>query len=194
MPEFIEGGGGLEGLFKLKKLKKDILHRLIIMMLVWVSSVAFATGQNFYTVNRGSVHEYNVAKTGTNITYNWQAFTDASLTTLADDSQVILTLLGPGRENEIRVNWLAEGDYYLLVSLVDAKSCSNRKGWHFVVSSTDDKPTAIILGPSTVALGSCDANGYVIDASTSTGGGLAFNWSPSIYLSNATSSKPKFVP
>jgi gliding motility-associated-like protein len=164
------------------------------MMFVWVSSAALASGQNFYTVNRGSVHEYNVAKTATNITYNWQVFTDASLTTMADDSQVILTQLGTGLENEIRVSWLTEGDYYLLVSLVDAKSCSNRKGWHFVVSSTDDKPTARILGASTVSLGNCDSNGYVIDASTSTGGGLVYNWSPSIYLSNVTTSKPKFVP
>ena len=72
------------------------------MMLVWVSSVAFASGQDFYTVYRGSVHEYKVSKlaTDTNI-YTWQVFTDVSLTNQAGASQAVLTPLGMGRENEI---------------------------------------------------------------------------------------------
>jgi len=164
------------------------------MMLVWVSSVAFATGQDFYTVYRGSVHEYKVAKLATdNNIYTWQVFTDVSLTNQAGASQAVLTQLGIGRENEIKINWRIEGDFYLLVTVADLSGCSNRKAWHFVVDQTDDKPTARIAGAAIVTLGSCDVTGHILDASASSGGGLIFNWSPSVSLDNATSSKPKFI-
>ena len=164
------------------------------MMLVWVLSVAFASGQAFYRVNLGSANEYKITKPAGEITYTWQTFTDASLTTLSCSDQVLMTVLGMGRENEIKVNWLAEGDFFLLVSVLDAKGCSNRMAWHFVVGTNAENPTARIAGPSKVALASCDVKGHVIDASGSTGTGLVFNWSPSTYLDNPSSSKPKFIP
>jgi gliding motility-associated-like protein len=165
------------------------------MILVWVSSVAMVTGQGFYTVNRGSVHEYKVTKvtTDTNI-YTWQVFTDVGLSSQASVSQAVLTPMGVGRENEIKINWRADGDYYLLLTVSDPNGCTNWEYWHFVVDQTDDKPTARIAGPSIVTLGSCDVAGHIIDAGVSGGGGLAFSWSPSIYLDNVTSSKPKFIP
>jgi len=164
------------------------------MMLVWVSSVAFAAGQDFYTAYRGSVHEYKISKNIFEVTYSWQVFTDQSLVTPAGASQVVMTPLGPGRENEIQIKWNSSGDYYLLVSVSNPAGCTNREYWHFVVDQTDDKPTARIAGPSIVTLGSCDVAGHIIDASVSGGGGLAFSWSPSIYLDNIASSKPKFIP
>ena len=167
---------------------------MIIMMLVWVSSVAFAAGQDFYTAYRGSVHEYKISKNIFEVTYSWQVFTDQSLVTPAGASQVVMTPLGPGRENEIQIKWNSSGDYYLLVSVSNPAGCTNREYWHFVVDQTDDKPTARIAGPSIVTLGSCDVAGHIIDASVSGGGGLAFSWSPSIYLDNITGSKPKFIP
>ena len=164
------------------------------MMLVWVSSVAFAAGQDFYTAYRGSVHEYKISKNIFEVTYSWQVFTDQSLVTPAGASQVVMTPLGPGRENEIQIKWNSSGDYYLLVSVSNPAGCTNREYWHFVVDQTDDKPTARIAGPSIVTLGSCDVAGHIIDASVSGGGGLAFSWSPSIYLDNITGSKPKSIP
>ena len=164
------------------------------MMLVWVSSVAFAAAQDFYTAYRGSVHEYKISKNIFEVTYSWQVFTDVSLVTPAGASQVVMTPLGPGRENEIQIKWNSSGDYYLLVSVSNPAGCTNREYWHFVVDQTDDKPTARIAGPSIVTLGSCDVAGHIIDASVSGGGGLAFSWSPSIYIDNITSSKPKFIP
>lgn len=163
-------------------------------MLVWVSSVAFAAGQDSYRVSRGSVHEYKITKNTFEVTYNWQVFTDVALINPAGESQVVMSLLGAGRENEIQVKWVGSGDYYLMVSVSTPEGCANRKAWHFVVDATDDMPTARILGPTSVTLGSCDVAGHVIDASASIGGGLAFNWSPSVYLDNASSPKPKFLP
>jgi len=162
-------------------------------MLVWVSSVAFATGQDSYKVYRGSIHEYKISKNAFEVTYNWQVFTDVTLINLASTSQAVITPLGAGRENEIQVKWNGSGDYYLMVTVNSLSGCANRKAWHFVVDQTDDKPTAYIAGPALVALGSCDVTGHILDASASSGGGLVFSWSPSVYLDSATSSKPKFI-
>ena len=163
------------------------------MIILWVSSVTFVTGQSSYKVYRGSVHEYNIAKSAFGGTYNWQVFTDVTLVSPAVASQAVITPLGTGRENEIQVKWTGSGDYYLMVTVNSLSGCANRKAWHFVVDQTDDKPTANIAGPAIVTLGACDVTGHILDASTSGGGGLVFNWSPSIYLDNATSSKPRFV-
>ena len=124
--------------------------------------------------------------------YSWQVFTDASLTSQAEASQVLLTPMGTGRENEIKVSWQTKGEFYLLVSVFDTKGCSNRMAWHFAVGQSDNQPIASIAGTAIVTLGSCDDKGHVLDASTSSGNGLAYSWTPSTYLDNPTSSKPKF--
>ena len=175
-------------------MKNSILHRTIIVILVWVSSVAFAAGQDSYKVFRGSVHEYKIAKNTFEVSYTWQVFTDVSLVNPAVAGQVVMSPLGVGRENEIQVKWSSSGDYYLMVTVGIPGGCTNRKAWHFVVDQTDDKPSARIFGPTSVTIGNCDLKGHVIDASASSGGGLAFSWSPSAYLDNITSSKPKFLP
>ncbi len=164
------------------------------MILVWVWSVAFASGQDSYKVYRGSVHEYKIAKNAFEVTYNWQVFTDVTLVSPASASQVVMSSLGVGRENEIQVKWNSSGDFYMMVTVSTPAGCANRMAWHFVVDQTDDKPTARIAGPAMVTLGNCDVAGHIIDASVSGGGGLAFSWSPSAYLDNASSSKPKFLP
>ena len=55
-------------------------------------------------------------------------------------------------------------------------------------------PVARILGAPYLAVGSCDSQGRVLDASISSGEGLLFSWSPSVYLDNPASSKPVFLP
>jgi len=149
-------------------------------------------GQDAYKVYRGSVHEYKIAKNAFEVSYSWQVFTDVGLVSPAAANQVLMTLLGTGRENEIQVKWLSSGDYYLMVTVGLPGGCANRKAWHFTVDQTDDKPTALIAGPKSVTIGSCDVAGYKLDASSSTGGGLVYNWLPSTYLDNPKSATPIF--
>jgi len=180
--------------FSLIKLRliKSILHRIVLILLCSISVATFVDGQNVYKVYRGSVHEYKIPKNAFEVGYTWQVFTDVSLVSPAGAAQVLMTPLGAGRENEIKVKWLSSGDYYLMVTVGAPGGCTNRKAWHFTVDQTDDLPTAQIAGPKSVTIGSCDVAGIKLDASASTGGGLAFNWSPSTYLDNATSATPMF--
>lgn len=157
-------------------------------------TATFVVGQNPYWVSRGSVHEYKVEKTEFAASYSWQIYTDKNYEFPASAEQVGLISLGAGRENEIRVKWNVSGDYYLMVYVSSAEGCTNREAWNFVVTQTEYKPIALISGPSQVTLGACDTNGYVLDASSSIGGGLAFSWLPTIFLDNAESSKTKFMP
>jgi hypothetical protein len=174
-------------------MRLNIRHKIILTVLWCIFSAVLAVGQSAYTVYRGSVREYKVDKNPFEVTYNWQIFTDVALVVPASASQVALSSLGTGRENEVQVKWGAAGDYFLMVSVSTPAGCVNRKAWHFVVDQTDDKPTALIAGPSYVTLGACNTKGYVLDASSSTGGGLTFSWSPTAYLDNPTSSKPLFT-
>ena len=57
-----------------------------------------------------------------------------------------------------------------------------------------DGPVAQIAGASYVAVGSCDTQGHIMDASGSVGDGLLFAWSPSVYLDNPSVAKPRFIP
>jgi len=55
-------------------------------------------------------------------------------------------------------------------------------------------PVARIAGAPYLIVGNCDTNGRMLDAGSSKGDGLSFAWTPSIYLDNANSSKPVFIP
>lgn len=55
-------------------------------------------------------------------------------------------------------------------------------------------PVARIQGAPYIAVGSCNVQGKSLDGSKSAGDGLSFSWSPSVYLDNASSSKPVFHP
>ena len=173
---------------------KTVIHRILLIILLGVSSVALVTGQDFYSVVTGSVHEYNINKSAVAASYSWQLFTDLSFTSQADPTQAELIPLGASRENEIQVNWHANGEYFLMVSVTSATGCSNRMAWHFIAGSTTNMPVARITGAPTLTLGSCDVQGRILDASMSGGSGLTFSWTPAVYLDNATSSKPLFLP
>jgi len=171
----------------------NIRHTIILTVLCSIVFAVSAVGQSAYTVYRGSVHEYKIDKNPFEVTYNWQVFTDVALIVPASSSQITLSSLGAGRENEVQVKWAAAGDYYLMVSVSTPAGCVNRKAWHFVVDQTDDKPVALISGPSQATLGACNTKGYVLDASSSSGGGLTFAWTPTAYLDDPTSSRPVFT-
>jgi gliding motility-associated-like protein len=61
-----------------------------------------------------------------------------------------------------------------------------------VINFNTRKPVARILGAPSLVLGNCNTADQLLDASSSSGDGLVYNWFPSIYLDNASSSKPKF--
>jgi len=173
------------------EMKKSIQHRIFTVLCCIVFAVS-AVGQGAYKVYRGSVREYKIEKNPFEVTYNWQVFTDVALLVPANSSQVILSSLGTGRENEVQVKWNGSGDYYLMVSVSTSAGCVNRKAWHFIVDQTDDKPTALIAGPKQVTLAACDTKGYVLDASLSSGDGLTFSWLPTTSLDKPNTSKPVF--
>ena len=54
-------------------------------------------------------------------------------------------------------------------------------------------PVARIQGAPFIAVGSCSEEGLLLDGSKSSGYGLTFNWSPSIYLDNPASASPRFI-
>lgn len=174
-------------------MKKSIVYRISLMMLLGVLSVVYATGQNIYRVNSGSVNEYKIKRPAAEMNYSWQVYTNAALTNLAEASHVVLTPMGTGRENEIKVTWQTEGEYYLLVSVFDTKGCSNRMAWHFVVSPSTNLPIARIAGVSIQTIGNCNDKGHVLDASISSGNGLTYRWLPSTSLDDATSATPRFL-
>ena len=163
-------------------------------MLAWFLPTAFVAGQAVYRVDRGSVREYKIDKPTQDASYSWQLFTDLSFTSQADPTQAKLIPLGAGRENEVQVSWFVEGDFYLMVSVYNEKGCANKMVWHFVVDPPEDRPIARILGAPTLAVGSCNLQGRILDASRSAGNGLIYSWLPSVYLDNASSSKPVFIP
>ena len=164
------------------------------MIIFWSLSVTFVAGQGAYRVLRGSVKEYKVDKPAGESKYLWEIFTDVSLTSPAGSDKVELNLPGPGRENEVRVNWKTIGSYYLQVSVTGDNGCLNRMAWPFVVDPINNPPIAKILGAPVITIGNCNTSGITLDASTSGGNQLTYNWSPSVYLDDASSSKPKFLP
>ena len=102
-------------------------------MAIW--PVTFVAGQGRHIVTQGMVKEYRVTKQPDVISYEWKVFTDPNYTILATPNQVELISMGEGHENEIRVNWLSSGNYYLMVTAFGQAGCLNKKAWAFQVSS-----------------------------------------------------------
>lgn len=150
-------------------MKKRILHKILLLMLVWFLSVAFAAGQATYRVERGSVKEYKIDKVAGVVNYSWEIFTDLSLTSLAGPGMVELTPLGAGHENEVQVRWIVEGEFYLMASVTDNKGCNNRIAWHYIVDpvnsiadrlSTNDVNITFVNTPVSGKLHTNDAGFY----------------------------------
>ena len=102
-------------------------------MAIW--PVTFVAGQGRHIVTQGMVKEYRVTKQPDVISYEWKVFTDPNYTILATPDQVELISKGEGHENEIKVNWLSTGNYYLMVTALGDAGCLNKKAWAFEVSS-----------------------------------------------------------
>ncbi len=111
------------------------LHKLIWLFFMAIWPVTFVAGQGRHIVTQGMVKEYRVTKQPDVISYEWKVFTDPNYTILATPDQVALISMGEGHENEIRVNWLSSGNYYLMVTAFGQAGCLNKKAWAFQVSS-----------------------------------------------------------
>ncbi len=111
------------------------LHKLIWLFFMAIWPVTFVAGQGRHIVTQGMVKEYRVTKQPDVISYEWKVFTDPNYTILATPNQVELISMGEGHENEIRVNWLSSGNYYLMVTAFGQAGCLNKKAWAFQVSS-----------------------------------------------------------
>lgn len=174
---------------------KNILHRIVMMIFLSVLTAVLAVGQNTYRVNRGSVKEYKIEKPAGKVTYSWQVFNDVDFGSATAASKVDLKMGGTDHENEVKVNWKETGDYYLRVTVTSTSGCINRMAWHFLVDQpANDHPIARINGPAVLTIPACSNEGQVLDASASVGNNLVYHWAPSLYLDDASSSKPKFNP
>jgi len=166
--------------------------RLLLVMILALWTVAFAMAQGGVVVSEGDTKTYQIDNHVGN-SYSWVIYNESSFHTKAMDNEVRID--SGEKMSSLTATWLKAGLYFATVIEMDRFGCTNTKAVAInVKTKNSDKPTARILGPSIVTLGSCDVAGHVIDASVSSGGGLAFSWSPSAYLDNATSSKPKFLP
>lgn len=157
-------------------------------------AINFAWNPNSFRVTSGSSVNYKIEKPTGEVTYNWQIFADSDFTIPALPEQAELVLSEAGLGNEIQLKWNSSGDYYLMVTVTSATGCTNQMAWHFAVDPVIELPVARIIGAPFILTGNCYGATRVIDASTSTGDDLTYNWSPSTYLDDSTSPKPTFMP
>jgi gliding motility-associated-like protein len=114
-------------------MRKIINKKVMWLLLVALWPVAFASGQKRHVVMQGMEKEYRVNRQPDVTSINWFVYTDSTFTTLATSDQAELISKGAGFENEIKVHWLATGDYYLMVIMLGEKGCLNKKAWPFTV-------------------------------------------------------------
>jgi gliding motility-associated-like protein len=156
--------------------------------------IIFSWDQDAFSVNSGSSHDYKIERPEEEVIYKWQIFSDSDYTIPALPELVELVPFGSERDNEIHINWNSAGDYYLMVTVTSATGCANRMAWYFAVDEVTELPVARIAGSPFIVTGNCPDAAKLLDASSSTGEGLSFNWSPSAYLDNPSVSKPVFLP
>jgi len=114
-------------------MQRRILYIFLFVFLILVWPVSLLKGQTRHVVVLGSSKDYKVTKQPGTISTVWAVFTDPKYTVPATSQQAELISLGNGRENEIKVKWLSEGVYYLMVTMTADNGCANRKAWPFSV-------------------------------------------------------------
>ncbi len=166
--------------------------RLLLVTILAVWAVAFAMAQGGVVVSETEPRTYRIDPHAGS-SYFWAIYNEPTFKTTASGTEV--RIISGVNNSSLVVNWLKPGVYYPTVVETNQAGCTNTKAVAVsTIAGDSNKPSARIFGPSLVTLGSCDVAGHILDASASGGGGLAFSWSPSIYLDNITSSKPKFLP
>ncbi|MBP7509675.1 MAG: gliding motility-associated C-terminal domain-containing protein [Prolixibacteraceae bacterium] len=111
--------------------RRTLYTFLLFFILVWPASLL--KGQTRHVVVLNSTKDYRVTKQPGTLSTVWAVFTDPKYTVPATSEQAEIISMGEGRENEIKVKWLSEGVYYLMVTMTAENGCSNRKAWPFSV-------------------------------------------------------------
>jgi len=169
--------------------------RLLLVIILALWAVAFAMAQGGIVVSEGETRTYQVDNHAGS-TYLWVVYNEPTFTTVASNEEVVI--VSGGNTSSIILTWHKPGTYYPKVVETDQTGCTNTKAVVIVVNpGTIPWPVAKISN-TTVAVnnleyiltGSCRP--LLIDASSSTGEGLIFQWEPSAYLDNPNSSTPIF--
>jgi gliding motility-associated-like protein len=171
--------------------------RLILAVLLGLWTVAFAMAQGGMVVTEGETKTYQV-ENHSGSSYVWNVYNEAGFTTAASDSEV--RIVSGENTSSLSVTWLKPGTYYPTVVETDLKGCINTKAIVITVQEGTipwpvakiSNETILIGGQDYILTGTCKS--LVIDASSSTGDGLTFQWEPSIYLDNPKSPTPIFLP
>lgn len=119
---------------------RAVLASLVFVLLLLTGGSAMA--QSTFSALVATTNEYHIERQPDIVSYQWEVFTDAGLVNTALPEQVTLTLVGPGRDNEISVTWKMQGIYYLAVNVVDTAGCTNRMAFEFEISG-NQAPIAV---------------------------------------------------
>jgi gliding motility-associated-like protein len=114
-------------------MQQRITYPFYLLLCLTLFPVLNLAGQGRHQVLPNSERAYRVTRQPDVLSYTWGVYTDAQFTKPATAQQAEIILQGEGRENEVKVKWLAEGDYYLMVSALGSNGCPNRKAWPFTV-------------------------------------------------------------
>lgn len=116
-------------------MQRQIYYIFLFLFLSAFLPVTQVAGQGRHVVVLGSVKDYRVTKQPGTLSTVWAVFTDARYSVPAKPEQAELITMGEGRENEVQVRWLQEGNYYLMVTMTADNGCANRKAWPFTVEA-----------------------------------------------------------
>lgn len=108
--------------------------RFIPFMLIFFALALNAEGQNYHEVLQGMVRNYRVKEHPDAKQYQWEVFSDYENIKSAESDQVGIKSSPSGLQNEITIEWKAEGIFYLAVTIVGQTGCLNRKVWPFQVN------------------------------------------------------------
>lgn len=178
-------------------LNGSIYKRLILAVLLGLWTVVFAMAQGGMVVTEGQTKTYQV-ENHSGSSYVWVVYNEPTFSNTAIDSEV--RIVSGENTSSLSVTWLKPGIYYPTVIEIGETGCTNTKAvavrvqegiipWPVAKISNE---TILIGGQNYILAGTCRS--LVIDASSSTGDGLTFQWEPSIYLDNPKSSTPVFSP
>lgn len=175
----------------------SISKRLLLVMILALWAVAFAMAQDGVFVSETDNRTYQVGNHAGS-SYSWVIYNEPTFKTAASSTEVRMV----SGENSplLVVNWLKPGIYYPTVVETNQLGCTNTKATVVVVQPRDalwpvarvSNPTVLIGNTNYIFTNSCQS--IVLDASSSSGDGLTFQWEPSTYLDNPKSSKPEFTP
>lgn len=149
-------------------------------MILLILSATVVAGQDLYIPALNSTHEYSVDRRDNIVSYQWEVYSDATLTTLATESEATLTPLGIiGDKHKVEVTWKATGVYFLLITVTDNAGCTNKMAWRFEVENQapvalDDNYTINIASGNTLK------DNLSSNDSDPNGGNLIYNTIPAV--------------